>query len=166
MTDQQRDKRKYKRYNTEVKIYFDFAYDLETKVEFEVIKEDGTQKSHKKYLAVSKNISAEGLSFISYKSLREADLLYLELFLPSAKVPIHMKGEVKWCSPIEISPSSVSGKQEKQKYNVGIKLTHVDGQLVQESVHFDKEYEVNWSVVLESVFGSYKLLMGGKFKKQ
>ena len=31
------EKRKYKRYNTEVNIYFEFKYDLETKVKFELI---------------------------------------------------------------------------------------------------------------------------------
>ena len=35
--DKDRDKRKYKRFNTEIEVYFDFAYDLETKINFELL---------------------------------------------------------------------------------------------------------------------------------
>ena len=32
--------------------------------------------------------------------------------------------------------------------------------------YYDKNYDVKWSNVLESIFGSYKMLMGEKFKKE
>ena len=51
-------------------------------------------------------------------------------------------------------------------YHIGVILSRVDGESVYDSIHFDKEYGVNWSVVLESVFGSYKMLMGEKYKKK
>ena len=57
-------------------------------------------------------------------------------------------------------------KKNKQMYHIGVILALVNGKPVNESVHFDKEYGVDWSVVLESVFGSYKMLMGERYKKK
>lgn len=163
----QRNKRKHKRYNTEARIYFDFAYDLETKVEFEVIEEDKKPKSKKKYLAVSRNISAEGLCFVSHKNVKEDTNLYMEVYLPNAVEPIHMTGKVKWCDAVsESSTYALEDKKNKQMYQIGIIISNVDGESVNKSIHFDKEYGVNWSVVLESVFGSYKILMGEKYKRK
>ena len=71
------EKRRFRRYNTEVKIYFDFAYDLETKVKFELIDEKERVMKNK-YSAVSQNISAEGICFVSHKNVRKDDQLFLE----------------------------------------------------------------------------------------
>jgi len=165
MNYEKKNKRKYKRYNTEAKIYFDFAYDLETKVEFELIEDE--KKARKRYLAVSRNISAEGLCFVSHKDLKEEDKLYMELYLPSVIEPIHMRGKVKWCDAVSESSMYVLGdKKNKQMYHIGVILSVIDGDPVNDSIHFDEEYGVNWSVVLESVFGSYKMLMGEKYKNR
>jgi len=167
MSNEKNDKRKYKRYNTEAKIYFDFAYDLETKVKFELIEEKKKLKSKKKYLAVSRNISAKGLCFVSHKDVKIEDQLYLEVYLPSAVEPIHMVGTVIWCDAVaESSTIVLDDKEDRQMYHIGVVLSLVDGKPVDESIHFDKEYGVNWSVVLEAVFGSYKMLMGEKYKKK
>ena len=167
MDFEKKNKRKYKRYNTEARIYFDFAYDLETKVKFELVEEKKKQKPKKKYLAVSRNISAEGLCFVSHKDVKERDKLYMEIYLPSAVEPIHMSGEVKWCDPVSESSTYVlDDKTNKPMYHIGVVLSLVGGDPVSDSIHFDKEYGVNWSVVLESVFGSYKMLMGEKYKRK
>jgi len=167
MTYDGNNKRKYKRYNTEAKIYFDFSYDLETKVEFELIDDKKKEKSKKKYLAVSLNISAEGLCFVSHKSVKVGGLLYMEVYLPSAAEPIHMKGKVEWCDAVSGSTTyALDDQRNKQMYHIGVILSFVEGDPVADSIHFDKEYRVNWSVVLESVFGSYKMLMGEKYKRQ
>jgi len=160
------DKRKFKRYNTEAKVYFDFAYDLETKVKFELLKEGKEPKLKKKHLAVSRNISAEGLCFVSHTSVKEGDLLYMEVYLPNAAEPIRMRGKVKWCdASSESSTYVLDDKKNKQMYQIGVILSFIEGEPVSDSIHFDEEYGVNWSVVLESVFGSYKMLMGEKYKK-
>lgn len=162
-----RDKRKYKRYNTEARVYFDFAYDLETKVKFEVLKQKQLKNTNKKYLAVSRNISAEGLCFVSHKNVKLGDELYLEVYLPNVVEPIYMKGDVKWCDAVSGSSTYVMGdKENKPMFHIGVILTTVEGKNVNESIYFDKEYKVNWSVVLESVFGSYKMLMGERYKKE
>lgn len=161
-----KNKRKYKRYNTEAKIYFDFSYDLETKVEFELIEDKKKEKSRKKHLAVSRNISAEGLCFVSHKFVKEEDLLYMEVYLPNVVEPIHMNGKVKWCDAVSGSSMHVlDDKKNKQMYHIGVILSFVEGDSVSDSIHFDEEYGVNWSVVLESIFGSYKMLMSERHKK-
>jgi len=167
MADKFPEKRKAKRYSTEVKIHFDFAYDLETKVDFELIDKNKKESLSEKYHAVGQNISVEGLCFVTYVKVNENDLLHLEVYLPSAKNPIDMKGEVIWCKPISSSQHhGLEGGENQKTYQVGVKLLFVDGLSVQETVHYDEEYEVKWSVVLESVFGSYKMLMGEKYKKK
>jgi len=167
MSYERKNKRKYKRYNTEARIYFDFAYDLETKVKFELVEEKKKSKTKKKYLAVSRNISAEGLCFVSHKDVEVGDQLYIEVYLPSAVEPIHMSGKVKWCDPVsESSRYILEDKKNKQMFHIGVVLSFVDGDPVGNSIHFDKKYGVNWSVVLESVFGSYKMLMGEKYKRK
>ena len=88
MNYEKRNKRKYKRYNTEAKIYFDFAYDLETKVKFEFV--DGKKRLKKQYLAVSRNFSAEGLCFVSHMDVEIKDRLYMELYLHNEVEPIPM----------------------------------------------------------------------------
>jgi len=160
--DKNKERRESQRYNTEVKIYFEFAYDLETKVKFEFIDEEKKKRISKKYSAVSQNISVEGLCFITRKEVQSNDLLHCEVYLPSTQTPIHMTGYVKWCKPIEPTLDDKS----KGKFHVGLRLLTVDEKSVSETVHFDKEYDVKWSVVLESVFENYKMLMGGKFKKK
>ena len=120
------------------------------------------------YQAVSRNISAEGLSFVSQKNVKPGDYLRMELFLPSAKDPIHMKGEVKWSKniPASYEQYGLKGNVDKPVFQVGIHLISVNNQSVHDSLHFDKKYEVNWSIVLDSVFSNYKMLMGEKFKKK
>lgn len=167
MESWEREKRKYKRYNTEARIYFDYAYDLETKVKFEIVSQKQLKNSKKKYLAVSRNISAEGLCFVSHKGVDKGDQLFLELYLPNSVDPINMSGEVKWCDSVAGSSTYVmDDKENKPMFHVGVILSHVGEEPVRESIHFDKEYGVNWSVVLESVFGSYKMLMGEKYKNK
>lgn len=163
MMDKEKERRKYKRYNTAVNIHFDFTHDLETKVKFKFI--DHKQKdSSKKYSAVSKNISVEGLCFSSEREVKQGDLLDLEVYLPNAKDPILMRGKVRWCKPSEEETS----KETKGQlfFLVGVLVTQVNGESVPESVYYDKEYDINWSIVMETVLGDYKMLMGEKYKKK
>jgi hypothetical protein len=164
MAERKQERRKFKRYNTEVKIYFDFKYDLQTKVDFEVIDKEKKKPLSDKYTAISRNISVEGLCIVSERELKDDDVLHLELYLPGSINPIHMEGAVRWCSPNK-SVDQVKDKDDKVKYLSGILLSLVEGESVQDSIYYDQEYKVNWSDVLESVFGDYKLLMGGKYRK-
>ena len=142
------ERRKYERFDTEVKIYFHVDYDIETTVKFQVVDKKKAKASSTKYSALSRNISAEGLCFTSEKKLEERDSLILEVYLPDEKDPIPMEGEVRWSQPI--SPN------ETNKFNTGVKLITVNGKSVATSVYYDKANHVIWSIVLESVLGSFK----------
>ncbi len=166
MNDKGKERRKHKRYNTDVEIYFDFIYDLETKVKFEVIDKEGEAVSSKKYSAYSRNVSVGGLCFSSTKKVAQGDLLHLEVYVPGAEKPVHMKGKVEWCKPATISyKDRLHEEVEGQRiFEVGVRLITVGGKPVEETIHHDAAFDVDWSIVLESVFGNYRLLMEGKHK--
>jgi len=162
------EQRSHKRYNTEIEVFFDFEYDIETKIKFDVIDKSKDKSISKKYHAVSRNISASGLSFVTHKDVKPGDYLHMELYLPSTRKPIHMKGEVRWHKAAEDSYEHYGLREDVHEdiFQIGVHLTYVNDEPVDKSVHFDKEYAVNWSVVLEEVFGSYKTMMSKKMKKR
>ena len=149
------ERRKYERFETELKIHFYVAYDVQTKVEFQIV---GTKETPpKKYPAVSRNVSAEGICIIAEKELANGQVLYLEVFLPGENQAIPMLGEVCWCKLV-VSKKSASDKI----FEIGIKLKTVEGKSVPDSIYFDQTHRLHWSIVLESVFGNFKKLMQEK----
>ncbi len=154
MPKSEKDKRKYARYDTDLKVFFQLNYDLATKVEFQIAAGPENKILSKKYLALSKNISAAGMCFISVYELKIGDILQLEVYLPQQENPIRMQGTVCWSRVL--APSGQSGEVQ---FDTGIELSTVNEQAVLQSVHFDPEYRVIWSEVLESVFGSFRIFM-------
>lgn len=157
------EQRKQKRYEAEQKIYFDFSYQVEAKMKFQV--SDNVKKSNfkRKYLALSRNVSSEGLCFVSQKKLEKGSFLDLEVFLPGNHEQIHMEGEVQWCS---CTQDDLLNESENQQFDTGVKLVSVEGQPVQDTIHFDEIYQVEWSTVLESILGKFRILMQDKRKKE
>ena len=151
MNETNKNKRKHDRYDTELKVYFDCVYELKTLVKFQVKDPDAKTPLLRKYSALSKNISAEGICFSTGKKLNPGDLLKLEIYLPQEANPICMDGEVRWCTNIP----SLAGESES-KFDVGIRLLTVADQSVENSVYFDEPNQITWSVVLESVLGGFK----------
>ena len=145
-----KERRKYYRYDTEMKIYFQVSYDIRTKVNFQVL--DSTKKKgiSTKHSGLSKNISAEGLSFVSKRKLELGDILLLEVYAPNVKIPVLMDGEVRWSHKIPQAP------KHKDMFHTGVRLISVNGKSVADSIYYDQKYKVDWSIVLESVFGSFK----------
>lgn len=148
MKPSKEERRKYDRYVTEAEIYFRVTYDLKTKVEFQLVKNDKKHTLSKKYSAISKNVSAEAMCFACKHKLRKGDFLHLEVYLPSERKPIIMHGEVVWSQTA----------RARQMFDTGVKLITVSGTSVKESIHFDSTHHVTWSVVLESVFGNFRKL--------
>ena len=163
MTKSQRERRKYERYDTEIKIYFDFAYELKTKVKYQLVDKNRRKILPKKYLAYSKNVSAEGLSFTSSRALKNGDRLNLEIYLPSAKDPIYMEGQVRWSQKFFPKPPK---RGNGNIYHTGVRLTTVNGESVAESIYFDKTYQVIWSIVLNSVLENFKALTKKRHQSQ
>ena len=151
-------KRKYDRYNTKVEIYFRVNFDMRTKVKYRLL----DKKSHKpldgNHLALSRNISAEGLCFSSNEKLKKGSDLYMEVYVPKRKQPIYMTGEVEW------SRAARDPEKSKYKFDTGVKLLTVFGRKIEPTIHLDDKHQVVWSVVLESVLGSFRKIMQGKDK--
>ena len=149
MTTLKKNNRKYDRFDTEVKVYFRVEYDIETKIEYQVV----GKEIREKHFGVTKNVSTEGMCFTSYEKLQKGDILSMELYLPEDEdKPVYMLGEVRWSNPTEKS------EQDGKKYETGVKLITVNNQNVNSSTYFDTENNLYWSPVLESVFGKFKLI--------
>ncbi len=148
MVRAKKERRKYSRFDTELKVYFRVTYDIKTRVKFRILHINEEEHISRRYSGLSKNISAEGLCFVSKKKLGKGDMLLLEVDLPNTRVRIQMEGRVKW------------SKRLKPKYtglfHTGVKLISVDGKPVSDSICYDNEYKVVWSIVLETVFGGFK----------
>ena len=156
MTDQPgAERRKYDRYETEIKIQFYVSFDMETRIDFRVKDKSTENYSRQKYSAISRNISAEGVCFSSEKKLAEGDILALEVYIPAASDPITMGGEVKWSRR-----SNQKVKGEGELYDTGALLITVNGEPVEKSIVVDNIHNVVWSSVLESIFGNFVLERG------
>ena len=143
------EKRQHPRYETKVKVYFEIDYDLETNVKFQMIG-PGDGISSRQYSGVSRNVSVEGMCFSSNIKLNKGEKLKVEVYLPNAKEPIRMEGEVRW------SKSNSQDKESSNGFDTGLRLVSVEGKRVVDSIHYDEKYQVYWSEVLESILGKFK----------
>ena len=148
MTDQPSNKRQYERYETEAKVYFKVSYNINTLVKFKLLDKIRQRIAPQSYSAISKNVSAQGLCFLSDKDLKPGDALLMEVYLPGGNIRVMMEGEVRWCQKDADHPN---------KFDTGVKLLSVNGQDVDSSIHKDPSYNVVWSVVLESILGNYRI---------
>ncbi|MEI8348669.1 MAG: PilZ domain-containing protein [Candidatus Omnitrophota bacterium] len=154
----EQERRKYSRYDTEMKIYYQVTYDIRTKVKFQVLDSENHKISLRKYSGLSKNISAEGLCFVTKKKLNKGDMVLLEVYVPNVRKPVQMEGRVQWTKKIPREP------RHKGMYHTGVKLVLIDGKPVNQSIHFDKKYNIFWDTVLDAVFGSFRKMVR-KIKK-
>jgi len=155
----EQERREYSRYDTEMKIHYQVTYDIRTRVKFQVM-DSGNQKiSLRKYSGLSKNISVEGLCFITKKKLHKGDAILLEVYVPNIRKPVRMEGQVQWTKKI-LAPS-----KQKDMYHTGVKLMSVNGKPVSPSIHFDEKYNIFWDSVLDAVFGSFRKMVR-KLKKK
>ncbi|MCA9401818.1 MAG: PilZ domain-containing protein, partial [Candidatus Omnitrophica bacterium] len=120
MDDQNSERREHPRFNTEININFHVKYDLETKVEYEVLDKDEHHPVSAKYDATGKNISVRGISFISNVKLQQGLLLHLDVYVPASKAPIEMEGMVVWTK-------SITQSDGRESYQTGVDLQSVHG---------------------------------------
>ncbi|MBI5150781.1 MAG: PilZ domain-containing protein [Candidatus Omnitrophica bacterium] len=149
------EKRQYERYDTELKVYFHHTYDIRTKVRFQLFDRLKKKAISQKYSALSKNVSAEGISFVSSHPPKKGDYLNLEVYLPTATQPVVMEGEVRWSRLI-------ARDKEGKVFQTGVLLKKVNNNPIHDTIYFDEEYHIHWSNVLESVLGKYKSLAKNK----
>ena len=101
------DRRKYIRFDTEVK------------VSFRIQEKDKDTILSGKIPGISRNISVEGICFISKKKLKPKSRLELEIFFPSESKPLHLEGEVRWSLPVR-------SKKGRVVFETGVKLFTID----------------------------------------
>jgi hypothetical protein len=153
-----KERRMYVRYDTDAKIYFLVKYNVKTKIKYKIL--DNLKLWAKKYAAVSRDVSAEGIDFSANKKLKKGDILYLEVYLPRHKKPIPMTGEVRWSH-------RRSGKRKgRYKFDSGVRLLTVEDKIVSRSIYFDEKNSVYWSAVLDAVFGSFSRLFKKRLPKR
>jgi hypothetical protein len=154
----ERERRKYPRYDTEMKVYIQLKYDVKTRVKFRVMTAGRKVEVAHKYSGLSKNVSAEGICFAAKKKLKKGDLLFIEVYEPKVKGPVVMEGVVRWSRKLPL----IAGK--KDMYSTGVLLISVNGRSIADSIHFDRKYNVIWSAVLEALFGNFAstLKKGGR----
>ena len=143
------EKRKSQRFQTEKKVFFQIAFDVKTRVDFQIMDKETGKFLSRRYSALSNDVSADGLSFCCGHKLNSGDWLLLEVEVDQGqKKVIRMEGEVKWSSASTDDPS---------KFNTGLHLLNVEGKAVQKTFHLDENNEVVWSAVLESILGNFKV---------
>ncbi len=141
------EKRKFERFKTESKVFFQIAFDVKTRIDFQLVDKETGKPLSRKYSALSKNVSAEGLCFCCGHKLNTGDLLLLEVEVPGQKNLVRMEGVVKW---------SLGNSDDPNKFDSGVQLLTVNGKAVSKTFYHDENNEVVWSAVLESVLGNFK----------
>jgi len=157
MSDYPNERRKGQRFETDVRVYFYFTYDLNTKVEYRRVENPKHNILSEKHLATSKNVSVEGLCFVSSEQLKKGDELFLDVYLPGVNEPIQMDGMVRWSKNIPAN--------QTKYYDTGVLIRTVNGEDVKNSIHHDKEYDVEWSDLLEMVLGNYSIVSKKRHQK-
>ncbi len=147
------EKRKYDRYETDVKIQFYVNFNIHTKINYRIKDKNKILFSKKKYSAISKNVNVEGLCLTSERLLKKEDALLMEVYIPSSQQPILMEGQVRWSQPVDQRSS------RKKLYDTGVRLITVNGESVEKSIFIDPVHHITWSIVLESIYGGFKHLV-------
>ena len=119
---------------------------------------DQQQSIDHDYLGFIKNVSVEGLCFSSDGLYEYGQIVEMEVELPGAVKSIHMEGEVQWNKLVEAQEKMKEEPDELAKFRTGIKVIEVDGKMVSETIHFEENYHIQWSIVLDSIFGNFRCI--------
>ena len=157
MKELSREKREKKRYPKQMDMGFSFAYDMKTKVKFQRLNQ-GQEKDliNKIYSATSRNVSADGLCFVSDQKFERGATLHLEVYVPTSDNAVNMEGRVRWSKDV------IPKEPQKKIFDTGVYLTSVEGQKVKDTVYYDDEYHVVWSPVLELILGTFRKIAQGE----
>lgn len=143
------EQRKFRRFFPLLGIPVDFEYNFEANIE--ISQTSKRPEGRLSYHATTRNISAEGICFYSSQRLRKGDRLDLKFLIPGSSIPVYMQGRVCWSK-------SMPKTEGMPDYDTGVHLTLIEGHSVRDSVHFDNEYNLYWSDVLENILGKFKTI--------
>jgi hypothetical protein len=144
-----KDQRTHHRHPLKDKAIVDFIYDFHAQVDIRSARTQGKPETLKCH-GVCKNISAEGLCFVSEKKLKRGERLDLEFYVSDRNPPIRMQGNVQW------SKKASGSRPARFRFDTGLRLITIEGKAVRDSIHFDETYELYWSDVLELISGRWK----------
>jgi len=89
-------------------------FDVQCKVIFRVKDNAPGQPSSDVVVAVSKNLSVEGICFKCEHKLKPGTILKLEVFLPNQEHPLNLEGKVIW--------HRVVFQEDKELFETGVNL--------------------------------------------
>lgn len=142
--------RKHERHDYREQVYFDFIYDFQAKVEFEPRPEDSAKDSPQRHEGITRNISTQGLCLTTDVPVAAHSFLDIHVYLQTRDEPVRLQGEVRWNKIIAVDQNG------NKRFDVGVHLTGVNGKSVQDTIHFDENYHVYWSDVLELLLGEFR----------
>ena len=88
---------------------------VEAKVTFQFTEKGQEQPSFGTVKAISKDLSVEGICFISNKQVPPSSRLKLEIVLSPDQQPVKLEGDVKWSRP-------VSPQKGQELFSTGVRL--------------------------------------------
>lgn len=144
------DKRRHDRHDYRERVYFDFIYDFQAKVEFEPHSDKHSGASRKRHCGMTRNVSTQGLCFTSDVEVSPHSVLDIHVYVQGRADPVQLQGEARW-----VKLTTVDSHGNKH-FEVGVHLTVVNNRPVQNTIHFDDKYRVYWSDVLESLLGEFR----------
>jgi len=144
--------RTYHRHSLKDKALVNFLYDFHANVDVRSA-EESIKPAPIKCQGVCKNISAEGLCFVSRKKLKRGEKLDLKFYVSANNPPLNMQGNVRW------SKAAPGSWPAYSQYETGLKLTTIEGRAVGDSIHFDETYKIYWSDVLGLISEKWKLFI-------
>jgi len=139
-----------KRFDASVNIQFSFTYDLDAEIRYQKLNEAQSGNEFSKHRGKSKNISSKGICVKTPVMLNKGDKLLLEILMPGVDSDFVMQGEVRW------SAQKHNHQDIDLPFEAGIEIQTVKGVPVSDTIYFDEDYHVYWSVFLESVLGNYR----------
>jgi len=96
-------------------------FDLEVRIKFQILGQgkDKTQVPSESVSAIIKNLSIEGVRFISDVRVESGSIIRLEVLLPAQIQPLHLEGQVKWSQ-------SLKQPDGKEMFETGVKLFTIE----------------------------------------
>lgn len=96
-------------------------FDLEVKIKFQILQQgkDKGQVPSESVSAITKNLSVEGIRFISDVRVELGSIIRMEILLPTQTQPLHLEGQVKWSQ-------SLKQPDGKELFETGVKLFTIE----------------------------------------
>ena len=134
-----------------------FVYDLTTRMKYHLQHEDA--ENLEDHDATIKNLSVNGLCFVADEQFNIGDPIFIDAIITDDE-DVVMTGTVAWCMPFPIDETPT------KYFSTGVELQEIEGKKVVDTIYYDEEYHVEWSDVLEKIFGRYREIIFDKVQNK